>query len=58
MPTTTSSQIVAKLKVIFARWGVPEFLFSDNAANLVSAEMGKFSEDYDFVHVTSSPHFP
>ena len=58
MPTTTSSQIVAKLKVTFARLGVPDFLFSDNAANLVSAEMRKFSEDYDFVHVTSSPHFP
>lgn len=58
MPTTTSSQIVAKLKSVFARWGIPEILVSDNAANLVSAEMRQFCNDYDFVHVTSSPHFP
>lgn len=51
LPSTASSQVVA-------RYGVPEILLSDDAANLVSAGMRKFSEDYDFVHVTSNPHFP
>lgn len=58
LPTTTSSQVVAKLKATFARFGIPEVLMSDNGPQLVSAEMREFSREYDFVHVTSSPHYP
>ncbi|KAI4890200.1 hypothetical protein NFI96_001996, partial [Prochilodus magdalenae] len=58
LPTTTSSQVVSRLKATFARYGIPEVLVSDNGPQLASAEMSEFSKSYDFTHVTSSPHFP
>lgn len=58
LPTTTTSQVVAKLKSKFARFGILEVIVSDNGPQLSSAEMREFSEEYDFVHVTSSPHYP
>uniref|UniRef100_A0AAY5L1S7 Integrase catalytic domain-containing protein n=1 Tax=Esox lucius TaxID=8010 RepID=A0AAY5L1S7_ESOLU len=58
LPTTTTSQVVAKLKATFARFGIPEVIVSDNGPQLASAEMREFSEEHDFVHVTSSPHYP
>ncbi len=58
LPTTTSSQVVARLKATFAQFGIPEILVNDNGPQPASAEMREFSEEYDFVHVTSSPHFP
>ena len=58
LPTTTTHQVVAKLKATFARFGIPEVIVSDNGPQLASAEMREVSEDYDFVHITSSPHYP
>lgn len=58
LPTTTTSQVVAKLKATFARFGIPEVMVSDNGPQLSSEEMREFSEEYDFVHITSSPHYP
>lgn len=56
LPTTTSSQVVTRLKATFARYGIPEVLVSDNGPQLASAEMKNFSKEYDFIHVTSSLH--
>lgn len=58
LPTTTSSQVVMRLKATFARYGIPEVLVSDNGPQLASTEMKDFSKECDFTHVTSSPHFP
>lgn len=57
LPTTTTHQVVAKLKATFAHFGISEVIVSDNGPQVASAEMREFSEDCDFVHITPSPHY-
>ena len=55
LSTTTAQAVIKALKTIFSRHGVPETVMSDNGPQL---EFRKFATDYDFSHVTSSPHYP
>ncbi|XDV38013.1 hypothetical protein PO909_007505 [Leuciscus waleckii] len=54
----TSKQVIAVLKSMFARHGVPDELFSNNGRQFVSAEMRAFAASWEFIHRTSSPGFP
>lgn len=54
----TSKSVIAVLKSLFARHGVPDELFSDNGRQFVSAEMRAFAASWEFSHTTSSPGFP
>lgn len=45
------------LKSIFARHGIPHIVVSDNGPCFNSKEWQKFAAQYDFQHVTSSPHY-
>lgn len=55
LTTTTSRQVIGKLKHMFVRWGVPLELVSDNATQFTSAEFQDFKQRYGFTHITSSP---
>ena len=55
--STTSQSVINSLKAIFARHGIPETLRPDNGPQFVSQEFTEFSSDYQFTHITSSPHF-
>ena len=54
----TSARVISALKSLFARYGIPEELVSDNVPQYASQEFSDFAKQYNFQHTTSSPHFP
>lgn len=56
--TTTSRQVIDKLKHIFVRWEILLELVSDNATQFTSAEFQDFKQRYGFTQITSSPYYP
>jgi hypothetical protein len=54
----SSSQVVLKMKSIFARWGIPATVVSDNGPQFSSSTFKKFADQWEFTHVTSSPYYP
>lgn len=51
------AEVVAICKGIFARYGIPEVVRSDNGTQFASG-FKAFAKEYDFQHFTSSPKFP
>lgn len=58
LTTTTSLSVIAALKGMFSRHGIPSVLVSDNGPQLVSQEMKEFATSWKFQQVTSSPYYP
>ena len=58
LKSTTSSSIIAHMKSIFARHGVPEIVISDNGPQFASKEFAVFAAEWEFSHSTSSPRYP
>ena len=54
----TRGDTILHLKSIFSRNGIPDKFMSDNRPQYSSEALRHFSRDYDFVHTTTSPHFP
>ncbi|XP_076127486.1 GTPase IMAP family member 8-like [Alosa pseudoharengus] len=56
--TTTAEVVITSMKAIFSRHGVPSEVFSDNGPQFSNASFKNFAEEWNFVHTTSSPHYP
>jgi len=56
LPTTSSNQVISHLKCMFARWGIPLELVTDNGPQFALADFHQFSEEYNFKHTMSSSH--
>eukprot|EP00918_Siedleckia_nematoides_P098125 GHVU01214828.1.p1 GENE.GHVU01214828.1~~GHVU01214828.1.p1 ORF type:complete len:271 (+),score=8.45 GHVU01214828.1:47-814(+) len=56
LPSTTSAEVISKLKSVFASWGVPELLTTDNAGQFTAELFKSFAEEYNFQQVLSSPY--
>ena len=55
---TASGSVIAKFKDVFARFGVPYTIISDNGPQFQSHEFSEFAESYGFVHEPVSPRLP
>ena len=58
LPDTLSSIIVTHMKSIFARYGIPKIVISDNGPQYSSFHFASFAKQWDLKHVTSSPRYP
>ena len=57
--TKVSTMGVSKaFNKMFARYGVPDTLISDNGPQFTSEEFASFIKKWGFEHVTSSPRYP
>ena len=57
MTSKTAQATIAKLKMIFARHGIPQMVIADNMP-FNSKEFKAFAKSWDFQIVTSSPTYP
>ena len=57
LTSTMSASVIAFLKPMFAQYGIPVTLASDNGLQFSSAEMKEFAEVYGFHHITTSPYY-
>lgn len=60
LSSLSSSAVINHCKSIFARHGIPEVVVSDNGpqfSRALGAEFSRFAREYNFRHVTSSPHY-
>ncbi|XP_016520882.1 uncharacterized protein K02A2.6-like [Poecilia formosa] len=58
MPHITSQATVTKLKRLFASYGLPEQIVTDNATTFTSAEFQTFVTQNGILHTTSAPGHP
>ena len=58
MPSTTSSAVINKMKAIFARFGIPMKLVSDNGPQYAAEDFSRFAHEWALRHVTTSPIYP
>ncbi|XP_032903205.1 uncharacterized protein K02A2.6-like [Amblyraja radiata] len=58
MSSTTSQKTIATLRTIFARYGLPEQICSDNGPQFVSEDFKKFLKTNGIKHYTSAPYHP
>ena len=58
MSSTTAGQTINVLRELFARFGIPQQLVSDNGPQFVSEEFKQFMSANGIKHIRSSPYHP
>ena len=58
LTSTVTSAVICHMRDVFARFGVPHDIISDNGPQFISAEFREFTSKYGFNHITSSPFLP
>ena len=58
MTSTSGTRTVEQFQSIFAKFGIPEEIRSDNGPQFVSHEFKNFCAQYEITHTTSSPRYP
>ena len=58
MDTTTASKTIDALRDMFARWGLPHQLVTDNGPQFTSIEFENFIKSNGVVHIRSAPYHP
>ena len=58
LENTTASHIIREMKMQFARHGIPDVCVSDNGPQFTAHEYKKFSKQWKFEVVTTSPRYP
>ena len=58
MPNTTTQTTVDQLRSVFARWGIPQQVVSDNGPQFVSQEFDRFMSVNNIKHLKSSSYHP
>lgn len=56
--STITSVIIDKLMEVFARFGLPSVLVSDNGPQFIAAEMAQFLKRLNIRHIHASPRYP
>ena len=58
MSTTTSEKTIEVLRQLFARYGLPEQLVSDNGTQFTSEEFTTFTKANGIKHIRCTPYHP
>ena len=56
--STSSSVVIEELRTVFAKFGLPETIVTDNGTGFVSQEFETFLQKNGIKHVTSAPYHP
>ena len=56
--SATSSAVIEELRTLFAQFGIPETIVTDNGFCFVSAEIEALFENNGIKHITSAPYHP
>ena len=55
---TMSPNVISHVKAIFAHFGIPRVVISDNGPQFSSTDFKNFAKSWDLEHKTSSPEYP
>ncbi|GFS21254.1 Pol polyprotein [Elysia marginata] len=58
MTSTATAHTISKLKQLFARYGIPKTIVSDNGPQFTAEKFQQFAKRWNILHKTSSPGHP
>ena len=58
MTTTTASKTIEALQALFARYGLPEQLVSDNGPQFTPDDFAQFMRENGIKHIRCAPYHP